>query len=574
MIDYMKKKLPIGIENFCDIRTEGFYYVDKTGLIKELLDNWAKVNLFTRPRRFGKSLNMSMLKTFFEIGCEEELFAGLKISNETELCQKYMGKFPVVSVSLKGVSGNDYPAARSMLCSVIGAEAMRFQFLSESDRLTDREKKQYDQLVMIDETNQEGFVMSDAVLKESLRTLSNLLYRHYGKKVILLIDEYDVPLSKANDRGYYDQMILLIRGLFEQALKTNDNLYFAVMTGCLRVAKESIFTGLNNLKVLSVTSVKFDEYFGFTDEEVKEMLAYYELTDSYGTVKEWYDGYRFGNVDVYCPWDVINYIDELRDDKTLAPKNYWSNTSSNDVVRHFIEKVGQGLTKREMEVLIAGETVEKEIHQELTYDQLYDSVDNIWSVLFTTGYLTQRGKPEGDLFQLVIPNMEIRKIFTGQIMEMFKETAKNDGEALRIFCEALKSGDAEGVESQFNAYLSKTISIRDTFVRRVTKENFYHGILIGILGYKNDWYVRSNKESGIGYSDIQVEIEDEKIGIVIEVKYAQDSEMDAVCREALEQIDRKGYAEELFENDMQTVLKYGIACCRKKCKVMSERVQQ
>lgn len=574
VIDYMEKKLPIGIENFCDIRTEGFYYVDKTGLIKELLDNWGKVNLFTRPRRFGKSLNMSMLKTFFEIGCEEELFAGLKISNEAELCQKYRGKFPVVSVSLKGVSGNDYPAARSMLCSVIGAEAMRFQFLSESDRLTDREKKQYDQLVMIDETNQEGFVMSDAVLKESLRTLSNLLYKHYGKKVILLIDEYDVPLSKANDRGYYDQMILLVRGLFEQALKTNDNLYFAVMTGCLRVAKESIFTGLNNLKVLSVTSVKFDEYFGFTDEEVKEMLAYYELTDSYGTVKEWYDGYRFGNVDVYCPWDVINYIDELKDDKTLAPKNYWSNTSSNDVVRHFVEKVGQGLTKREMEALIAGETVEKEIHQELTYDQLYDSVDNIWSVLFTTGYLTQRGKPEGDLFQLVIPNMEIRKIFTGQIMEMFKETAKNDGEALRIFCEALKSGDAEGVETQFNAYLSKTISIRDTFVRRATKENFYHGILIGILGYKNDWYVRSNKESGIGYSDIQVEIEDEKIGIVIEVKYAQDSEMDAVCREALEQIDRKGYADELFENDMQTVLKYGIACCRKKCKVMSERVQQ
>ena len=321
MIDDMKKKLPIGIENFSDIRTEEFYYVDKTGLIKDLLDNWGKVNLFTRPRRFGKSLNMSMLKTFFEIGCEEELFAGLKISNETELCQKYMGKFPVVSVSLKGVNANDYPAARSMLCSVIGTEAMRFQFLSESDRLTDREKKQYDQLVMIDETNQEGFVMSDAVLKESLRTLSNLLYRHYGKKVILLIDEYDVPLSKANDRGYYDQMILLVRGLFEQALKTNDNLYFAVMTGCLRVAKESIFTGLNNLKVLSVTSVKFDEYFGFTDEEVKEMLAYYELKDSYGTVKEWYDGYRFGNVDVYCPWDVINYIDELKDDKTLAPKN-------------------------------------------------------------------------------------------------------------------------------------------------------------------------------------------------------------------------------------------------------------
>lgn len=358
---------------------------------------------------------MSMLKTFFEIGCKKELFAGLKISEEAELCQKYMGQFPVISISLKGVNGNDYSAARSMLCSVIGAEAMRFQFRSESERLTDKEKKQYNQLMMIDESNQESFLMPDAVLKDSLKTLSNLLHRHYGKKVILLIDEYDVPLSKANGKGYYDQMVLLIRGLFEQALKTNDNLYFAVMTGCLRVAKESIFTGLNNLKVLSVTSVRFDEYFGFTDEEVKTMLACYGLTNYYDTVKEWYDGYRFGNVDVYCPWDVINYIDELREDQTLAPKNYWSNTSSNDVVRHFIEKVGQGLAKREIESLIAGESVEKEIHQELTYDQLYDSADNIWSLLFTTGYLTQRGKPEGDLFRLAIPNMEIRKIFTGML---------------------------------------------------------------------------------------------------------------------------------------------------------------
>lgn len=415
MAEHMKKKLPVGIENFNEIRTENFYYIDKTGLVKELLDNWGKVNLFTRPRRFGKSLNMSMLKTFFEIGCKKELFAGLKISEEAELCQKYMGQFPVISISLKGVNGNDYSAARSMLCSVIGAEAMRFQFLSESERLTDKEKKQYNQLTMIDESNQESFLMPDAVLKDSLKTLSNLLHRHYGKKVILLIDEYDVPLSKANGKGYYDQMVLLIRGLFEQALKTNDNLYFAVMTGCLRVAKESIFTGLNNLKVLSVTSVRFDEYFGFTDEEVKTMLACYGLTNYYDTVKEWYDGYRFGNVDVYCPWDVINYIDELREDQTLAPKNYWSNTSSNDVVRHFIEKVGQGLAKREIESLIAGESVEKEIHQELTYDQLYDSADNIWSLLFTTGYLTQRGKPEGDLFRLAIPNMEIRRIFTGML---------------------------------------------------------------------------------------------------------------------------------------------------------------
>ncbi|MBD5448811.1 MAG: AAA family ATPase [Lachnospiraceae bacterium] len=569
MADGRKRKLPIGIENFEDIRTEKFYYVDKTGLIRELLGNWSKVNLFTRPRRFGKSLNMNMLKEFFEIGCKKELFAGLEISKETEICKEYMGQFPVVSVSLKGVNGVDYPGARAMMCSVVGTEAMRFQLLAESDKLSDKEKKQYDQLTMIDETNQEGFLMPDSVLIESLKILTGLLRKHYGKKVILLIDEYDVPLAKASERGYYDRMITLIRSFFEQALKTNDNLYFAVMTGCLRVAKESIFTGLNNLKVLSVTSVKFDEYFGFTDGEVREMLAYYGLEDSYDTVKDWYDGYRFGNVDVYCPWDVINYVDDLRDDPVIAPKDYWSNTSSNDVVRHFIEQAGLGPNKRLIENLIAGETVEKEIHQELTYDKLYDSIDNIWSVLFTTGYLTQRGKPDGDLYRLAIPNMEIRKIFTGQIMAMFKETARNDGEALQSFCDALQNGDAGTVEKQFGAYLEKTISIRDTFVRRETKENFYHGILIGILGYKDGWYVKSNRESGSGYSDIQVEIEDAKVGIIIEVKYAQEAQMDTVCRNALEQIEKKGYAKELYEDGMQTVLKYGIACYKKTCKVMS-----
>lgn len=564
-----KKKLPIGIEDFEDVRTEDFYYVDKTGLIGELLANWGKVNLFTRPRRFGKSLNMSMLKSFFEIGCKQELFAGLEISRQTGLCEEYMGKFPVVSVSLKGINGNDYPGARELLCSMVGTEAMRFQFLKNSDNLTDIEKKQYDQLVMIDETNRGSFLMPDSVLVEGLKTLSCLLRKHYERKVILLIDEYDVPLAKANEKGYYDQMVFLVCSFFEQTLKTNDHLYFAVMTGCLRVAKESIFTGLNNLKVLSVTSVRFDEYFGFTDEEVRELLTCYGLADAYDTVKDWYDGYRFGNADVYCPWDVINYVDDLRDDPSLAPKNYWSNTSGNDVVRHFIEKAGQGLPRREIENLIAGETVEKTIRQALTYDKLYDSVDNIWSVLYTTGYLTQRGKSEGDQFLLAIPNREIRKIFTEQIMEMFKETARSDGEALRSFCDALQNGDAEGVERQFNAYLEKTVSIRDTFVKRETKENFYHGMLLGILGYKDGWYVKSNRESGVGYSDIQVEIEDAEVGIVIEVKYAQNAEMDTVCREALGQIEKKGYAKGLYEDGMKTVLKYGIACYKKTCRVMS-----
>ncbi len=566
-----QKKLPIGIENFEDIRTENFYYIDKTGLIKELLDNWGKVNLFTRPRRFGKSLNMNMLKTFFEIGCREELFEGLVIWNEKKICREYMGKFPVISISLKGVKGIDYKAARSMMCSIIGTEAMRFQFLEKSDRLSDREKKQYDQLATIDVSNQEKFVMSDAVLMESLRTLSELLYKHYGKKVIMLIDEYDVPLAKADESGYYEQMVSLIRNMFEQGLKTNDNIYFAVLTGCLRVAKESIFTGLNNLRILSITNVKFDEYFGFTDDEVRELLAYYRLTDFYEAVKNWYDGYHFGNADVYCPWDVINYVDDLRDDPHLAPRNYWSNTSGNDVVRRFIEMADCGQTKREIENLIAGECVAKEIHQELTYNGLYDSIENIWSVLFTTGYLTYRGRPEEDVYHLAIPNMEIRKIFTNQIMKMFRKTAGRDGEAMKAFCESLRTGDAEAVEKQFNAYLEKTVGIRDTFARKETKENFYHGILLGILGFKNDWYVSSNREAGIGYSDIQVEIEKEKTGVVIEVKYAHDEDMETLCREALKQIEEKGYADRLYKDGMRTVLKYGIACYRKECKVMKGR---
>ncbi len=564
----MRKKLPIGIENFEDIRREDFYYIDKTGLIRELLDNWGKVNLFTRPRRFGKTLNMSMLKEFFEIGCKKELFEGLEIYNETDICRQYMGQFPVIFVSLKGVKGNDYHTARAMMSSVIGMEAMRFRFLAASEKLSEDEKKLYGKLTMVDETGQESFQMPDSVLMESLKTLSMLLHKHYGKKVILLIDEYDVPLAKANESGYYEQMILLVRNMFEQALKTNDSLYFAVLTGCLRVAKESIFTGLNNPKILSITSVRFDEYFGFTDEEVRELLRYYGLSDSYNAVKEWYDGYRFGNVDVYCPWDVINYVDDLRDEPSLAPKNYWANTSGNDVVRHFIEKVGDGLTKREIENLIAGEIVTKEIHQELTYNRLYDSIENIWSVLFTTGYLTQRGKPEGDMFRLTIPNREIRKIFTDQVMYLFKENTKKDGETLNAFCEALKNGDARSVEEQFTAYLKRTISIRDTFVKRDTKENFYHGILIGILGYKSGWYVRSNGEAGTGYSDIQVEVEDEDIGIVIELKYAERSDMDMKCKEALEQIETKGYAQQLWEEGMHTVLKYGIACYQKECRVM------
>jgi hypothetical protein len=462
-----KKKLPIGIERFEKIRTEGFYYVDKTGFIRELLDNWGEVNLFTRPRRFGKSLNMDMLKTFFEIGCRAELFDGLEIAEETALCEAYMGQFPVISVSLKSVNAHDFSMARELFCSLIGTEAMRFQFLLDSERLTEREKMQYEQLVTIDRTGRTVFDMSDAALTGSLKTLSLLLQKHYGKKVIILIDEYDVPLAKASENGYYDQMVMLIRNMFEQALKTNGSLQFAVLAGCLRVAKESIFTGLNNLQIFSVTDTQFAGSFGFTDKEVTALLEYYEMSYAYDLVKEWYDGYRFGEMEIYCPWDVICYCQKLRVDRRAKPQNFWSNTSSNDVVRHFIERMDKGVTKSELERLVAGETVEKEIHQELTCNRLYDSVEHIWSLLFITGYLTQRGRAEGDRYDLAIPNREIRKIYTDQIMTLFKKDVEHDGETLQSFCEALEKGDAEGVERQFCAYLEKTVSIRDTFVRKL-----------------------------------------------------------------------------------------------------------
>lgn len=557
-----KKKLPVGIENFEEIITEDFYYVDKTEMIKDLLNKWSKVNLFTRPRRFGKSLNMSMLKAFFEIGCDEGLFAGLKIAEETMLCENYMGRFPVVSISLKGIEEKDYQTARNLIVKVINEEARRLQFLLESSRLTSKDKELFSGLLEKE--------MDNETLVFSLRELSELLHKHYGEKVIILIDEYDVPLAKANEHGYYDQMTMLIRNLFEQTLKTNDSLYFAVLMGCLRVAKESIFTGLNNPKVLSITTVRFDEYFGFTDSEVKDILCYYHLEEKYEQIKSWYDGYHFGNVDVYCPWDVISYCDELTDDRDAEPKDYWSNTSSNDVVKHFIERMDKNETTEEMEELMSGATVSKEIHEELTYQGLYDSVENIWSVLFMTGYLTYRGKPKGKIYHLTIPNMEIRNIFKEQIMRLFLRGVEKDGEQLNAFCDSLQKGNAADVERLFTEYLSRTISIRDTFVRKKYKENFYHGILLGILGYKKGWYVKSNEESGDGYSDILIKIQSLGIGILIEIKYADKGELDKACNFALKQITQKGYAEKLTEEDCHIIFRYGIACYNKRCRVVVE----
>ncbi len=566
-----KKKLPIGIEAFDEICSEGFYYVDKTGLIRDFLDAWGKVNLFTRPRRFGKSLNMSMFKSFFEIGCNKALFDGLEVAKETELCNTYMGRFPVISITLKGINGADYPTARSLMCSVIGNEALRFyDLLINSSRLNEIEKKQYKQLIKVDTNNTESFIMPDSVLMGSLKILSALLQKHYGERVIVLIDEYDVPLAKANEQNYYEKMIILMRNMLEQVLKTNDSLYFAILTGCLRVSKESIFTGLNNTNIFSVIDEDCDSYFGFTDYEVRELLEYYELNDKYDIMKAWYNGYRFGDSDVYCPWDVVSYVNKLRKNRTLPPQDYWSNTSGNDIVRYFIEKVDKGLAKSEIEALVAGEIVTKDIHMDLTYDHIYDSIDNIWSVLLTTGYLTQRGNLDGKRYQLAIPNMEIRNIFTEQIMVMFKENTKRDGEKLQEFCDALEAGKAVEVERLFDEYLKRTISIRDTFVRKPTKENFYHGIMLGILGFKTDWYVKSNREAGNGFGDIIIKIEDKGIGIIIELKYVEDAKLSAECESAMKQIEDTGYTTELKDAGFYKILKYGIACYKKKCKVMFE----
>lgn len=570
MCGRQKDMLPIGIENFKEIRTEGYYYVDKTGLIRDLLTRRSKVNLFTRPRRFGKSLNMSMLQSFFEYGGEKTLFDGLEISKEPDLCEKYMGKYPVISVSLKSVNGADYETARALMCSVIGEEALRFyDSLDGSERLNEAEKERYRQLIDIDRKGNEGFAMPDAVLMGSLRLLSALLEKHFGEKVIILIDEYDVPLAKAEEKGYYNEMVLLIRNIFEQALKTNNSLYFAVLTGCMRVSRESIFTGLNNLKVLSVTSVRFDEYFGFTDQEVRRMLEYYGLSGKYDTVKQWYDGYRFGNVDVYCPWDVISYCDELTDDPSAGPKDYWSNTSSNDVVRRLLEKSTAAM-RDDIERLISGESVPKEVNEELTYNDLYSRAENVWSVLFTTGYLTQRGKADGEFRRLAIPNREIQNIFMNQIREWMQAKVREDGARLQEFCEALKNADTGSVQSIFTGFLGETISIRDTAVKNELKENFYHGFLLGLLRSRENWKVVSNRESGTGFADITVEIFAEKTGIVIELKYPEKGNLDAGCRKAMEQIEAKNYAEQLRNDGMQKIIKCGIACYGKECKVMFE----
>ena len=562
----IKAKLPMGIEDFKRIRSEEFYYIDKTGLIRELLENESYINLFTRPRRFGKSLNMSMLKYFFEIGSDSTLFNGLEISKETELCAKYMGKFPVISITLKGASGRTFEEAMGMLRNIIGNEAMRFQFLLQSKQLTEIEHKRYEALINIDKTG--SYTMSDELLKNSLLILSQLLQKHYNQNVVILIDEYDVPLDKAYQSGYYDAMVELIRVLFGNAFKTNGSLHLAVLTGCLRISKESIFTGLNNFKVYTVKDVRYKEYFGFTDQEVKQMLEYYGFTDQYNAVKEWYDGYLFGNLGIYCPWDVINYCGDLRDASVEKPQNYWVNTSSNNIIRKFIDRA-DNTTKDEIEQLIHGKSIKKKIRQELTYRDLDSKIDNLWSILFTTGYLTQCGIQKGDFTELVIPNKEIQWIFEEQIQEWFEAEVGKDINMLKEFGRAFEENNIEGIEKGLTSYLRKTISIRDTNAKKEMKENFYHGILLGLFAGMNNWRVKSNAEAGEGYSDISIEIDDKEIGIIIEVKYAEKAAFDSACKEALEQIQNRNYEELLIDDGMTVIRKYGIACYKKRCKVIA-----
>ena len=560
-------KLPIGIDDFRKLRESDFYYVDKTRLIEQLLYRWSEVTLFTRPRRFGKTLNMSMLRSFFEIGTDKSLFDGLYISGNKELCDGYMGKYPVIFLSLKGVDGLDFTTARRMLCAILKNELNRHYYLKTSDALTDEDRTLFTKMLQGIDDN----------IEDSIRMLSQLLYKHYDQKTVILIDEYDVPLDKAFQNGYYKEMVSLIRGLFGQALKTNEFLQFAVLTGCLRISKESIFTGLNNFKVMSITDSRFDEQFGFTDKEVRRLLSDYGMDSYFDDIKEWYDGYHFGRADVYCPWDVINHVDHLRDDSDAKPQTYWINSSGNSLVRHLINRADSS-TKDEIERLIAGEAIEKVIRLDLTYDEIDNSIDNLWSVLFTTGYLTKIGEvklpdSESYAYKLVIPNKEVREVFVLQIQEWFKAVVANENDTMKLLSRAILVKDEQQIARQLNIVMGRMISILDTKAPDDMKENFYHGLLLGLLrGSNPDWLIKSNRESGDGFSDILIKPEDPDAGIIIEVKYAKEIEgLDAACYAAMAQIKDKRYDETLRDEGRCDILAYGIAFCRKRCRVVGEK---
>ena len=559
-------KLPVGIDNFEKIRRNGFYYVDKTSLIEQLFSNWGEVNLFTRPRRFGKTLNMSMLKYFFEIGTDRSLFDGLHISSNEKICSEHMGKYPVIFLSLKNAEGLNFDTAKYQMVELIAREAERFPFLAKDTNLSDRDREKYRVLTAFADGH---YQMSDDVLYGSLQTFSELLYKHFNQKTVILIDEYDVPLDKAFQHGYYREMVALIRAMFGRALKTNEALAFAVLTGCLRVSKESIFTGLNNFKILSITDSRFDEQFGFTDKEVQKLLADYHLEARFSETKEWYDGYRFGNVDVYCPWDVINHIDRIKDDPNARPEAYWINTSGNDLVKRFVDKANR-TTRNEIEQLIAGNAIEKTLRLDLTYDEIDNSIENLWSVLFTTGYLTQAGMTEDGAYRLVIPNREIREVFKMQIQEWFKKSIFSNTEQLTAFWKAFEEGNTDGVEMYLNRIMSNSISVFDIKTGEGKKEISYHNLLVGILTGNADWLVKSNVEAGEGFADIIVETEDPNAGIIVELKYTKNyDEMEQACKAALDQINDRRYQEYLLNDGRKDITLYGIAFCKKRCKAMA-----
>ena len=561
-----RKKLPVGIDSFEKLRREEFYYVDKTRLIIDLLKNWGEVNLFTRPRRFGKTLNMSMLKSFFEIGTDKTLFDGLAISEEKELCEAYMGKFPVVFVSLKDVDGLTFENAYGKLRDILRAEISRLSFLMQSEQIAEDDKYSFERFLREQDTPDD--------VQKSLKMLSGLLYQHYGQKVILLIDEYDVPLDKAFQHGYYKEMVALIRSLFSRALKTNDFLQFAVLTGCLRVSKESIFTGLNNFDVNSIIDVEHDEQFGFTEAEVQELLQYYDREAAAPVMKAWYDGYRFGNADVYCPWDVINYAKKLLANPQAEPQAFWINSSGNDLVKRFVDKADK-TTQDEIERLIAGEAIEKAVRLELTYGEVDNSIDNLWSVLFTTGYLTQAGRVERGVYKLIIPNREVREVFVFQIQEWFKNTVVRDEKPMQAFCQAFLDGNAEEIQRRLTIILGKMISILDTKAKDDQKENFYHGLLLGLLRSEPNWLILSNVESGEGFSDILIEPEDPDAGMVIEVKYSPTlAGMESACQAAMAQIKEKHYDERLRNEGRENITAFGIAFWKKRCRVCFEKLDR
>lgn len=555
-------KLPVGIDQFDKLIKSGFYYVDKTRLIEQLLQNWGEVNLFTRPRRFGKTLNMSMLKSFFEIGTDKTLFDQLYIAANKELCEEYMGQYPVIFLSLKGVDGLNFEEAKSMLKITIRTEAQRHYELKKSEKVSEENRKLFNDILSGE----------DERIEDSLRMLSQILFEHYGKKSIILIDEYDVPLDKAFQHGYYKEMVSLLRGLFGQALKTNEFLQFAVLTGCLRVSKESIFTGLNNFKVLSIADIRFDEQFGFTDEEVRKLLKDYDREDYFSEAKEWYDGYHFGNADIYCPWDVINYVEHLRYDPEAEPEAFWINSSGNDLVKRFVAKADQ-TTKDEIEQLIAGDVIEKKIRQDLTYDEIDQSIDNLWSVLFTTGYLTQTGRAERGIYKLMIPNKEVREVFIDQIQQWFDQTVVNDEDRMSSFYQSFAQGKAKDVQDQLTSILAETISILDTKARNEEKKNFYHGMMLGLLRNHRNWIVKSNVESGEGFVDILIKPEDPDEGILIELKYSKTFDgLEKACERAMEQVKNRRYDEALRDEGRCHILAYGIAFCKKRCKVVVQKI--